>query len=201
MRSMPGWVTGAVGVSAIMGAFYLGGRVTASPDESAAMPSAAVSTASAAPEATARPDELAVECEPGQRAVVRTSRDGAPAQVACVSDPRPAARTARTADAPGVAGAPDVVRVSDTGDRPYARPAVLREPVEVYRPRSRSAGYETREVVQPRRSVKKSVAIIGGSTAAGAGVGALLDGGSGAKKGAVVGLVGGVVYDIATRNR
>jgi hypothetical protein len=43
--------------------------------------------------------------------------------------------------------------------------------------------------------------IIGGSTAAGAGVGAILDGGSGAKKGAVVGLVGGVVYDIATRDR
>jgi hypothetical protein len=32
-------------------------------------------------------------------------------------------------------------------------------------------------------------------------VGALPDGGSGAKKGAVVGLVGGVVYDIATWNR
>jgi hypothetical protein len=32
-------------------------------------------------------------------------------------------------------------------------------------------------------------------------VGAILDGGSGAKKGAVVGLVGGVVYDIATRDR
>jgi hypothetical protein len=31
--------------------------------------------------------------------------------------------------------------------------------------------------------------------------GAVLGGGSGAKKGAVVGLVGGVVYDIATRSR
>jgi hypothetical protein len=51
------------------------------------------------------------------------------------------------------------------------------------------------------RTWKKSAAIIGGSTAAGAGVGALLDGGSGAKKGAVAGLVGGVVYDIATRSR
>jgi hypothetical protein len=51
------------------------------------------------------------------------------------------------------------------------------------------------------RSWKKSAAIIGGATAAGAGMGAVLDGGSGAKKGAVVGLVGGVVYDIATRNR
>jgi len=43
--------------------------------------------------------------------------------------------------------------------------------------------------------------IIGGSTAAGAGVGAVLDGKSGAKKGAVVGLLGGTIYDIATRNK
>ncbi len=47
----------------------------------------------------------------------------------------------------------------------------------------------------------KSVAIIGGSTAAGAGVGAVLGGGSGAKRGAVVGLLGGTVYDLATRGR
>ena len=59
----------------------------------------------------------------------------------------------------------------------------------------------TRRVATRGRSWKKSAAIIGGVTAAGAGVGAVLDGGSGAKKGAVVGLVGGVVYDVATRNR
>ena len=59
----------------------------------------------------------------------------------------------------------------------------------------------TRRVATRGRTWKKSAAIIGGSTAAGAGVGALLSGGSGAKKGAVVGLVGGLVYDIATRNR
>jgi hypothetical protein len=51
------------------------------------------------------------------------------------------------------------------------------------------------------RSWKKSAVIIGGSTAAGAGVGAVLGGGNGAKKGAVVGLVGGAIYDIATRNK
>jgi hypothetical protein len=48
---------------------------------------------------------------------------------------------------------------------------------------------------------EKSALIIGGSTAAGAGVGAIMGGGGGAKNGAVVGLVGGVVYDIATRDR
>jgi hypothetical protein len=51
------------------------------------------------------------------------------------------------------------------------------------------------------RSWKKSAAIIGGSTAAGAGVGAILGGKSGAVKGGVVGLIGGTVYDVATRNR
>ncbi len=51
------------------------------------------------------------------------------------------------------------------------------------------------------RSWKKSAIIIGGSTAAGAGVGAILDGKSGAKKGAVVGLLGGTIYDIATRTK
>jgi len=74
---------------------------------------------------------------------------------------------------------------------------------------ARPASYEprpyprttTHRVTSRGRTWKKSAAIIGGSTAAGAGVGALLKGGSGAKKGAVVGLVGGVVYDIATRNR
>ena len=51
------------------------------------------------------------------------------------------------------------------------------------------------------RSWKKSAIIIGGSTAAGAGVGAVLDGKSGAKKGAVVGLLGGTIYDVATRTK
>jgi hypothetical protein len=192
-----------VGVSAIVGAFYLGGRVTASANESAAaaMPMAAASAAPVATEATARPDELAVECEPGQRAVVRTSRDGATPQVACVSDPRPVMRQARTAYAPAVVGAPDAVRVSDTGDRPYARPAVITEPVEVYRPRSRPAAYETREVVRPRRTVKKSVAIIGGSTAAGAVVGGLVKGPKGAVIGGLLGGGAATVWDQVTRRQ
>jgi hypothetical protein len=63
---------------------------------------------------------------------------------------------------------------------------------------ARSGAYEP---VSQTRSWKKSAIIIGGSTAAGAGVGAVLDGKSGAKKGAVVGLVGGTIYDIATRTK
>jgi hypothetical protein len=55
--------------------------------------------------------------------------------------------------------------------------------------------------VRQGRTWKKSALIIGGSAAGGAGVGAILDGGSGAKKGAVVGGLAGVVYDLATRNK
>jgi outer membrane lipoprotein SlyB len=51
------------------------------------------------------------------------------------------------------------------------------------------------------RSWKKSALIIGGSAAGGAGLGAILDGKSGAKKGAIVGGIAGTVYDIATRNK
>ena len=60
----------------------------------------------------------------------------------------------------------------------------------------------TSEVAAPQgRSWKKSAIIIGGSTAAGAGVGAVMGGKKGAVKGGVVGLLGGTIYDIATRNK
>jgi hypothetical protein len=60
----------------------------------------------------------------------------------------------------------------------------------------------TPEVAAPQtRTWKKSAIIIGGSTAAGAGVGAIMGGKSGAVKGGVVGLLGGTIYDVATRNK
>jgi hypothetical protein len=88
-------------------------------------------------------------------------------------------------------------------DRPVARTTTARRaPARTYRTASSSPTYSSPEVYRKEpRSWKKSAIIIGGSTAAGAGVGAVLDGKSGAKKGAVVGLVGGTVYDIATRNK
>lgn len=203
MRSFPGWVAGALGVGAIVGAFYLGGRVgaTSATLTPLATRAEAVTTAPLA-DPTAIP-ELAVECEPGQRAVVRAHAGGAPS-VACVSDARPVRRSDHVVYAPVDATAPSVLRVAerdDRDDRPYARPAVITEPVEVYRPRVRAVSYETRDVAAPRRSVKKSVAIIGGSTAAGAIVGGLVKG----KKGAVVGgLLGGgaaTVWDQVTRRQ
>lgn len=199
MRAFPGWVAGALGVGALVGAFYLGGRVSATGAPYTPLASADVSTA--APAAAAATPELAVACEPGQRAVVRTAAGSAPS-VACVSEATPVRVQPQMAEvryAP--AASADIVRVADRDDRPYARPAVLTEQVEVYRPRARRASYETREVAAPKRTVKKSVAIIAGSTAAGAVVGGLVKG----KKGAVVGgLLGGgaaTVWDQVTRRQ
>ena len=85
-------------------------------------------------------------------------------------------------------------------DRPAARTTTARRASATPAAQTVSAPVY-RDEPQQTRSWKKSALIIGGATAGGAGVGAILDGKSGAKKGAVVGLVGGTVYDIATRNK
>ena len=195
MRSIPGWISGALGVGALVGAFYLGGRATAS-----APASAADAVVAPAATASATAPEMAVECEPGQRAVVR-SVAGALPSVACLSDARPVAPRAAAAPVAYAATTPvaadgGFITVADRSDRPYARPAVLTEPTEVYVPRTRTVSVDT-----PKRSVKKSVAIIAGSTAAGAVAGGLVKG----KKGAVIGgLIGGgaaTVWDQVTRRQ
>ena len=57
--------------------------------------------------------------------------------------------------------------------------------------------YDGRAVSQPR-SKAKSAAIIGGSAAAGAAIGAMAGGGKGAAIGAITGGAGGLVYDQVT---
>jgi hypothetical protein len=58
-----------------------------------------------------------------------------------------------------------------------------------------------RRVVVRRRPFKRSAAIVGGSAAAGAGVGALAGGGKGAIAGGLIGGAGGYVYDRATHKK
>src|SRR6266403_1261128 len=56
------------------------------------------------------------------------------------------------------------------------------------------------EPVRQKRSTEKSVLIVAGSSAAGAGIGALSGGKKGAGIGAIAGGVAGLVYDRATAN-
>ena len=193
MRYLPGWAVGSLGTAAIVAAFFAGGAFGAS--SSASLSAAAPAAVVAEPVAATG---LEVSCEPGQRAVVRQASLAGAGSVSCVSDPSVATPGMAYASAPPVAG---MVRVADTARRPYAHPAVINEPVEVYRPRSVPVSYGSREVARPTRTVKKSVAIIAGSTAAGAVVGGLAKGKRGALIGGIVGGGAAAVWDQVTRRR
>jgi hypothetical protein len=133
-----------------------------------------------------------VDCGQGQRAVLQQASDRT--QVLCV------AADATVGTPVGSAVGTDGLQPIPVGARPPAAVHAASAPVRpaTYEPRSEPRTATRRTA---GRTWKKSAVIIGGSTAAGAGVGAVMGGGSGAKKGAVVGLLGGVVYDIATRDR
>ncbi|MBI2815341.1 MAG: hypothetical protein HYX72_00220 [Acidobacteria bacterium] len=74
---------------------------------------------------------------------------------------------------------------------PYAAPA----------PRAVTTTSVAPRPVQRKRSLKKEVLIVAGSSGAGAAIGAVAGGGKGAAIGAVSGGVAGLVYDMATRNK
>jgi hypothetical protein len=67
----------------------------------------------------------------------------------------------------------------------------------------RSADTSSSRSVTPKRkrSWQKEALIIGGSTGAGAAIGAVAGGGKGAAVGAVSGGIAGLIYDLATRNK
>ncbi len=52
-----------------------------------------------------------------------------------------------------------------------------------------------------KRSWEKEALIIGGAAGAGAAIGAVAGGGKGAAVGATAGGIGGLIYDLATRNK
>jgi hypothetical protein len=155
-----------------------------------------------------------VDCADGQRALVKhvSVAGQAVAQVQCVGQPL---ETTNTFDEMSMAAAAPAYTTARAYPVSMSRPAAsysapapvrtrtvaARQPVyrtasePVYRTTSSEAPVKT------PRSWKKSALIIGGSAAGGAGVGAILDGKSGAKKGAIVGGIAGTVYDIATRNK
>lgn len=179
-------------LGAVAGIVGAGGLLVGSACSNKAPESSSLAAAPLAPQAVLAGSTL-VDCGPGQRVLLQQANGvtqvqcvpgalmtGAPLFVGNGSDvPQPISMQANVPQ--GAYGAPVQARPVSYEPRTYPRTT-------------------PRRVATRGRTWKKSAAIIGGSTAAGAGVGALLDGGSGAKKGAVVGLVGGVVYDIATRN-
>jgi hypothetical protein len=164
-----------------------------------------------------------VNCGEGRQALVFTDPRTGQSQVQCVGAEAGYATTAG-ALTPGMATAmpvsqfvPAIVPAQPAPQVVYRDPVVpaarstaRRSSASPVRTASNSTystaepSYSRGSAVEPAqqgRSWKKSAIIIGGSTAAGAGVGAVLDGKDGAKKGAVVGLLGGTIYDIATRNK
>jgi len=189
-----------------LGVLVLGGVLVANSGRSASAQSSLAGPAIVS-QAEANRTTL-VNCGEGRQALVYSDPRTGGSQVQCVADPSAVASNLM----PGVAGAMPVSQFVPAIVSPTER-VVYRDPVvpaaRSTRPAVRRTSYGTSPsysrasevpAKQPR-TWKKSALIIGGSTAAGAGVGAIMGGGSGAKKGAVVGLVGGTIYDIATRNK
>jgi hypothetical protein len=137
-------------------------------------------------------DPVIVSCGEGRQALVRPVAAGQRfSQIECV----PAAATVM---APGLVPAAQTYPAYQTyATQPLERVVYRDRPVT----RTRAASTTRYETVHKGRSWQKSALIIGGSAAGGAGLGAIVDGKSGAKKGAVIGGVGGLVYDLATRNK
>ncbi|PYQ47845.1 MAG: hypothetical protein DMF78_22680 [Acidobacteria bacterium] len=208
-------------IAAGLGALALGGLLVANSGRSAsAQPSFA------APAIVNQADAsrtTLVNCGEGRQALIATDPRGTGlAQVQCVATETagfaagvptamPVSQFASSQFAPTVVSpvrpaVEERVEYGEPAARPVYRSAsrtstVRRSSAPVYRS-SQPTYSRNSEVYAPQtRSWKKSAVIIGGSTAAGAGVGAILGGKRGAVKGGVVGLIGGTVYDVATRNK
>jgi hypothetical protein len=135
-----------------------------------------------------------VQCEPQQDAVLRRSivAGREVAEVTCVS------RTPLAAEAAYFDGR-SAYSQSDIVTQPVVRTqTVQRQPARqvVYRDRPVAAA---RQADVKKRSWKKTALVIGGGTAAGAGVGALAGGKKGALIGAAIGGGGASVYELIKR--
>ena len=190
MRDVNGWVVGAVGAAALLGAFYLGGRVTASP---ALSPTAAPVVAATAPS----PGGIEFACAPGQRVLMREATATTATSAMCVGDPAMSAAFAPTAVPAGF-----VASSTAPYPAPYVQRTAITEPLEVYRPRAVPVSYPSeRDVRRPVRTKTKSAVIIGSSTAIGATIGGLTKGTKGAILGGIVGGGAATVWDQVTRRR
>jgi hypothetical protein len=132
-----------------------------------------------------------VQCEPHQEAILQRSMMSGRevAQVTCVT--RTMAPQAMYANTPGTYYANQAA---------YPQPDIVQRPVV----RTQTVRPRVQRVVQretaPRRSWKKTALVIGGSTATGAGVGAIMGGKKGALIGAAIGGGASTIYE-ATKRR
>ncbi len=136
---------------------------------------------------------------PGQRALVRpsTMRGERVSNVECVTDPNSAVGTVGYGAYPAAYGTYDRPAVVDAGN-PRAVPVRSEiRTVPVYR--TTPAGQRVVTERRSGRSWKKTALVIGGSTAAGAGVGALIGGKKGALIGAALGGGASTIYEAAKR--
>jgi hypothetical protein len=188
MRDITGWVGGALGAAALLGAFYLGGRASAAP--------ATASSAAPAPAAIAATvDGVEFACAPGQRVVMRDATATTPRSAACVGD------TANV-PAPGPTTVPAYVPIAAAAAAPAVHRTVAAGPLEVYRPRAVPVSYESERAVRRRvRTKTKSAVIIGSSAAVGATIGGLTKGTKGAIIGGIVGGGAATVWDQVTRRQ
>ena len=150
----------------------------------AAVGAAACGAQAASPFANSAAGQTALRCEPGQHAVVNQAfADGATVtSVSCAAD-----LLAPVAAQPAYRGAYQTQPVA-------YRPAAVAQPALV-----RSAPARTTEVVtdsKPKRSWQKRAMVIGGSSGAGAGLGAIIGGKKGALIGAAIGGGAGTVYEM-----
>ena len=192
-------IGGAIGAAALGGALLLANTRSTAPAGQASYPATTVASTSALPQT----GPLAVDCGVGRIALLKPVAPGQQySQVECAPSAAAMVEPQAYAQPQGSYLVPATYPVQPAvQERVVYRDRVV-QPVTRSQTARRSVAYTpARTEVKQGRSWKKSALIIGGSAAGGAGVGAILGGGSGAKKGAVVGGIGGLVYDLATRNK
>ena len=186
--------------AALLGIGMLAAAGCSSGTPVSAAPSTAITASAGAPGAA----PIAVNCGPGQQALIRPSLIAGQAisQVDCVpvsGMPVSGMPGAAAISYPGAAVGPVAAAYY------AAAPGVVEAPV-VYRPAARPVAYRTApspRVAERRtgRSWQKSALVIGSSAGVGAGVGGAVHGKKGALLGAAIGGGAATLWDQVTRRR
>ena len=149
--------------------------------------------------ATPTASNVAMNCEPGQQAVVRQALVGREMQVSinCVSGAQQGVAYVDEYGRPIQTVGPQAYPVA------YAQPAGLVRPIAqpTYAAPARARTTAARRTVarDGGRSWQKTALVIGGSTGAGAGIGGIVGGKKGALIGAAIGAGGSSIYEAIKR--